>query len=157
MEPAAEHAFRERALSQLRAARNYWIATTTPDGQPHSAPVWGVWLDGALWFGTGGQKARNLGHLPYAVCHLDSGDDVVIARGPVTRVEGAAGLDVVAAAFREKYVDGESGEPFDVLPVLDAGPEAALYRLDPELVHAWLEGAFVQANVRWRPGAAARQ
>ena len=150
MEPAAEHAFRERALAQLRAARNYWIATTTPSGRPHSAPVWGVWLDGALWFGTEGQKAKNLAATPYAVAHLDSGDDVVMVRGPVTRVEDAAGLDAVAAAFREKYVDGVSGEPFDVLPVVEMVESAGLYRLDAELFHAWLEGAFEQANARWR-------
>ncbi len=151
MEPTAEHAFRERALSSLRAARNYWIATTTPAGRPHTAPVWGVWLDGALWFGTEGQKAKNLAALPYAVAHLDSGDDVVMVRGPVTRVEDAAGLERVAEAFREKYVDGVSGEPFELLPVLDLGEGAGLYRLDGELFHAWLEGAFEQANARWRP------
>lgn len=151
MESTAEYAFRERALAQLRAARNYWIATTTPAGRPHSAPVWGVWCDDALWFGTEGQKAKNLAVTPYAVAHLDSGDDVVIVRGPVTRVEEAAGLDRVADAFREKYVDGVSGEPFEVLAVLEMGVGAGLYRLDPELFHAWLEGAFEQANARWRP------
>ena len=151
MEPPAEHAFRERALRQLRAARNYWIATTTPAGRPHSAPVWGVWLDGALWFGTEGQKAKNLAATPYAVAHLESGDDVVIVRGPVTRVEDAAGLERVAGAFREKYVDGVSGEPFEVLPVLEMGTGAGLYRLDGEFFHAWLEGAFEHANARWRP------
>ncbi|MEI6136703.1 MAG: pyridoxamine 5'-phosphate oxidase family protein [Chloroflexota bacterium] len=36
---------RERALARLRTAMNYWIATTRPDGRPHAAPVWGVWLD----------------------------------------------------------------------------------------------------------------
>ena len=53
-------ALRARALARLRAAMSYWIATTRPDGRPHAAPVWGVWLDDALWFGTMGQKVRNL-------------------------------------------------------------------------------------------------
>ncbi|MDA0256169.1 MAG: hypothetical protein DWG83_02920 [Chloroflexi bacterium] len=151
MEPKAEHAFRARALANLRGARNYWIATTTPAGRPHSAPVWGVWLDGALWFGTEGQKAKNLAATPYAVAHLDSGDDVVIVRGPVTRVEDAAALGAVVDAFRAKYVDGVSGEPLELLPVLEMGERAGLYRLDVELFHAWLEGAFEQASARWRP------
>ena len=112
--------------------------------------MWGVWLDGALWFGTEGQQTENIAATPYAVAHLDSGDDVVIVRGPVTRVEDPAGLDAVAAGFREKYVDGVSGEPFEVLPVIDMGAGAGLYRLDAELFHAWLEGAFEQASARWR-------
>jgi hypothetical protein len=26
---------------QLAAARTYWLASTTPSGAPHAAPVWG--------------------------------------------------------------------------------------------------------------------
>ncbi|MFO7679369.1 MAG: pyridoxamine 5'-phosphate oxidase family protein, partial [Chloroflexota bacterium] len=49
---------------KLTRARNYWLATTRPDGRPHAMPVWGVWLDEAFYFGTGADtvKARNLVH-----------------------------------------------------------------------------------------------
>ena len=32
------------------------------DARPHVMPVWGVWMDEALWFGSsrGSRKARNL-------------------------------------------------------------------------------------------------
>jgi hypothetical protein len=34
------------AEERLERARNYWIATTRPDGTPHAAPVWGYgWRD----------------------------------------------------------------------------------------------------------------
>ena len=138
---------RARALARLRAAMNYWVGTTRPDGRPHAAPVWGVWLDDALWFGTAGQKARNLAAHPYAVVHLDSADDVVMFAGPVDAVRDAEAIDRPAEAFRAKYVDGESGAPFDVYPALGADP--VLYRVQPETGWAWLEGAFVNANTRW--------
>ncbi len=34
------------ARSRLEHSRNYWVATTWPDGRPHVMPVWGVWQDG---------------------------------------------------------------------------------------------------------------
>src|SRR5437588_6876045 len=40
------------AEQRLVKSRNYWICTTRPDGRPHSAPVWGFWHDGSLYFGT---------------------------------------------------------------------------------------------------------
>ena len=97
---------RERAIARLRAATIYWIATTRPDGRPHSMPVWGVWVDGALWFGTYGQKVRNLAHEPYAVAHAESGEDVAIIKGPgrapAARRDARRG---VGRLRRDKYVD----------------------------------------------------
>ena len=138
---------RSRAVARLRASMNYWLSTTRPDGRPHAAPVWGVWLDDALWFGTAGQKVKNLKAMPYAVVHLESGDDVAIIEGRVDRVSDPAALGRVADAYRAKYVDGESGEPFE----LQRGPEPidCMYRLTPERGWAWLEGAFASANTRW--------
>ena len=52
---ATEH-LRERAVSRLRAAMVYWLATTRPDGRPHAMPVWGVLLGEVLWFGTMGRR-----------------------------------------------------------------------------------------------------
>jgi Pyridoxamine 5'-phosphate oxidase len=40
------------AEQRLVAARHYWIATTRPDGRPHSRPVWGAWLPDGFWFST---------------------------------------------------------------------------------------------------------
>ncbi len=73
----------KRVSQQLRQSRNYWIATTTPDGLPHAVPVWGVWVDGALYFGTDrrSRKARNLATNQGAVVHLEGRDDAVILEG----------------------------------------------------------------------------
>ena len=123
----------ERAVSRLRAATVYWIATTRPDGRPHSMPVWGVWVDGALWFGTMGQKVRNLAHRPYAVAHLDSGEDVAIVEGPVERLPFAETPEAVFAAFHEKYVNPETGEPFELLGDVPPSENAAMYALRPSV------------------------
>ena len=138
---------RGRAMARLRTANNYWIATTRPDGRPHSAPVWGVWLDDGLWFGTMGQKIKNLTATPYAVVHLDSADDVIMVQGRVELEHDAALVQRAADAFRVKYADGETGEPFDVYPAL--GDEPALFHVIPEVGWAWLEGAYVSHNTRW--------
>jgi hypothetical protein len=39
-----------RVVERLEQAQNYWLATTWPDGRPHVTPLWGVWVDGALYF-----------------------------------------------------------------------------------------------------------
>jgi len=62
---------RERAPARLRASMSYWLATTRPDGRPHSAPVRGVLAGGEFWFGTTGQKVRNLRHMPCAAVHCE--------------------------------------------------------------------------------------
>lgn len=141
----------ERAVSRLQAATVYWIASTRPDGRPHSAPVWGVWVDGALWFGSGGQKGRNLAHQPYAVAHLDSGEDVAIVEGPVERMEFADAPEAVVAAYRAKYIDPESGKPFELVGETPPAEGDGLYVLRPQVGHAWLEGAFVETQTRWTP------
>src|SRR5437868_6624995 len=70
---------------QMEKSRNYWIASSGTDGKPHAAPVWGVWMDGALYFSTSptSRKARNLSANPDVVVHLESGDDVVILEGRI--------------------------------------------------------------------------
>ena len=69
------------ATERLSRAHNYWIATTRPAGQPHSRPVWGVWLDTAFYFSTGSLAAQNLAVQPAITVHLESGSEVVIIEG----------------------------------------------------------------------------
>ena len=51
-----------RAATRLARSRNYWVVTAQRNGRPHAVPVWGVWVDGAVCFGTdrGSRKARNI-------------------------------------------------------------------------------------------------
>src|ERR687891_725163 len=92
-----------QAEQRLVAARNYWIATTRPDGRPHCRPVWGVWLPDGFWFSTGSLARHNLAANPQITVHLESGDQVVIVEGVAAAVTGAGRLQGFLAAYNPKY------------------------------------------------------
>jgi hypothetical protein len=131
------------AGDRLTKSRNYWICTTRPDGRPHSIPVWGFWIDGALYFGTGrlSRKARNLAQNPAISIHLDSGDDVVILEGTAVEVDltNKSQLKKLDAASRAKYK----------MPMAVA-PENVLYSVRPRVVLAWTEKDFPNNATRWQ-------
>jgi len=99
----------------LAAARNYWIATAGPDGRPHAAPVWALWLDGVVYFSTGkeSRKARNLAANPNAVVHVESSSgEIVILKGRAEEISDEATLRPVWDAYKQKYNWDASGYPF---------------------------------------------
>ena len=71
-----------RAEEVLASARNYWIGTSGPDGRPHAAPVWAVWLNGLLYFSTGreSRKGRNIAANPAVAVHIEgkAGEVVIL-------------------------------------------------------------------------------
>src|SRR5918911_967303 len=71
------------ALERLARSRNYYLSTTWPDGRPHVAPVWAVWLEGELLLSTGARtrKARNLDHDPRCVLSTDNVEEAVVVEG----------------------------------------------------------------------------
>jgi pyridoxine/pyridoxamine 5'-phosphate oxidase len=126
------------AEERLERSHNYWIASTCPDGRPSVAAVWGVWLDGAVQFGTNprSRKARNLDRDPRAVVHLESGDEVVILHGEVERLVPD---ERTADAFEPKY---------DWRPnVQDAGEGG--YLLRPRRALAWREADYPKTATRF--------
>jgi hypothetical protein len=120
------------AVERLAAARSYWISTTRPDGRPHAMPVWGIWRNGELYFGSGAesQKARNLRASPEVVAHLESGDEVVILEGVAEKVED----DAVAAEYERKYA----------VPV-----GSSFYAVRPRRAFAWTEQEYPQTATRF--------
>ena len=94
------------ADERLAAARHYWLSTASAAGTPHATPVWGVWLDRALYFDglPTTRWGRNLRENPRATVHLESAEDVVIVSGTVEDVTLDAGLGGrVTALWDEKY------------------------------------------------------
>ena len=131
---------------QLERSRNYWVCTTRPDGRPHAAPVWGLWLDDAFYFSTGRDsvKGRNLAHNPAVAVHLESGDDAVMLEGRVERVADPATL----ARFDQAY-----GAKYGIYPIKDApNPDdpGLFYALRPTVAFAWRERDFPQTATRFR-------
>ena len=130
------------AEKRLARSRNYWICTTRPDGRPHSIPVWGFWIDGAVYFGTASssRKARNLAHNPAVSVHLDSGDEVVILEGAAIKVDLSDKLTFkkLDAASRSKYK----------MPLMVV-PGSVVYCVRPRVVLAWTERDFPNNATRW--------
>ncbi len=143
LKPRKQYLSFSHAEQRLTKSRNYWICTTRPDGRPHSIPVWGFWIDGALYFGTGraSRKARNLAHNAAISIHLDSGDDVVILEG--TAVE----IDLSDKSLLKK-LDAASRAKYEMPLVL--GPENVLYSVRPRVVLAWTEKDFPNNATRWQ-------
>jgi hypothetical protein len=128
------------AEERLVRSRSYWICTTRPDGRPHSAPVWGFWHDGALYFGTHREtrKARNISENRRVSIHLESGDDVVIVEGEAEEVDPKLLAKQVDAICRKKY-----GMPMMVMP------DSVAFRVRPRVVLAWTEKDFPTNSTRW--------
>ena len=122
------------ADERLAASRNYWIVTASADGASHSVPVWGVWVDGAVYFGTdpNSRKGRNIARDPRIVVHLESGDEVVILHGEVAIAKVG---DAVLDAYKAKY----GYRP----------PTKQLFRLAPRRALAWLEADYPKTATRF--------
>jgi hypothetical protein len=136
------------ATERLTAARNYWIATTRPDGRPHTRPVWGVWLDGRFYFSTGSLAAKNLVDNPEITVHLESGSEVVIIEGVAEKVDAGPLVSRVAEACSVKY-------HWDLDPSELAG---ALYAVRSRVAFGWVSdpsgldrgSEFHGTATRWR-------
>lgn len=132
-----------RVERRLKNAENYWLATTRRDGRPHCVPVWAVWIEGALWFWTPREsvKAQNLAESPFAVVHLQSGDDVVIVEGKVEMSPDPDRAAEALAAYASKYPE------FNVASEGLGDPHC----LHPSVAHAWLEAVLDETHSRWEP------
>jgi PPOX class probable F420-dependent enzyme len=127
------------AVERLERSRNYWIASTRPDGSPHAAPVWGVWIDDSVVFGTHSlsRKARNLRRDPRVAVHLESGDETVILEGEAELIEPD---DRIADAFEPKY---------EWRPDPSTAADESWFRLRPRVAYAWLERDYVKSATRF--------
>lgn len=129
---------------RMEKSHNYWVSTTRPDGKPHAMPVWAVWLDNTVYFGTSytSRKGRNLAANPEIVIHLESGDEVVIFEGTVEDISDIALLTRIAEAMSLKY----PGYTFTPEPT----PGNVMYGLRPRVAFAWVEKDFAKSATRWR-------
>lgn len=136
------------AVTQFEEACSYWIATTRPDGRPHSRPVWGIWLDETFYFNTVSSASRNLATNPAITVHLESGSRVVIIEGVAETVSDPALVQRLVSLFSRKYhgiVESNwLAEPF--------------HAVHPHVAFGWLAdasgrdgGAYFQGTAtRWR-------
>jgi hypothetical protein len=133
----------EWATERLERSRNYWVATTSPDGVPHLAAVWAVWVGGALYFSTGSQsvKARNLMASARCVVTPENADEAVIVHGVAERVGDPAAIDYVRRGYVAKYGEGFPDPSVD--PLFAVAPRVVL-----GLISSPAE--FTSRATRWR-------
>jgi len=133
------------AVDRLTREGSFWIATTRPDGRPHTRPVWAVWLDG-LHFSTGSQALRNLVTNPEITVHLDSGAEVVLLEGTAVPLADRATLVAVCEAYTAKY-----GWPMD--PDNLPGP---FWTVRPRVAFGWVADQTGRDNSSLFHGTATR-
>jgi PPOX class probable F420-dependent enzyme len=133
------------AERRLTAAHDFWVATAWPDGRPHVMPVWGVWLDGGVWFSSGMQsrKARNLARDPRCTLTTDDARNPVVVDGVAVQVTDGAGIEAFVAAVTAKYGGGVSVEFLD--PAVNG-----TFAVRAERVFAISEADFPGSPTRWR-------
>jgi general stress protein 26 len=95
-----------RVNDRLRSSYVYWVATAGRDGRPHAVPVWGVWLDGTLYFSNGEttRTGRALASHPAVSVHLESGEDAVIFEGVAEAIRDRATVKRANDAYAAKYL-----------------------------------------------------
>lgn len=123
----------------MLAAHNYWVATASLQGEPHTVPVWGIWYQGAFYFSTGAntRKGHNLAENPHLVVHLESGDETIILEGRARLAMEEPLFSKLSDTYYTKYQVRFSGED----PV---------YKLQPTKAFAWIEKDFPNTATRWQ-------
>jgi hypothetical protein len=107
-------------------------------------PVWGAWLDGALWFSTGGRsrKVRNLAHQPRCALITKDPEQPVQLQGLAEVVLDPGPIAAFLAASNAKYRT-DIGIDF-----LDPDVNATV-RVPPRVVIALREADFTGSPTRW--------
>jgi hypothetical protein len=130
----------QRVDQALVESVHYWVATTRPDGRPHTVPRWGVWTRDAFWYD--GSPAtvhvRNLLRNPNMVLHLESGEHAVVLEGtarPSDPIEPEFGRHLSEEFARKYAARGYTPEP-DAWSAPDAG---GMVVFRPSKVLAWFD------------------
>ena len=127
------------AVKKLTESREYWMVTVRRDGRPHAMIVWGLWFEGAFWFGTGSktQKARNLAKNPNCIVGTQDAAEAVILEGVAETITDAAMRKKLEPLSLRKYgmSGGDGAEP--------------LYRVRPTRAFGLIEKSFPKTATRW--------
>lgn len=133
------------AVERLERSHDYWVTTAWPDGRPHVTPVWGVWLDSAIWFSSSrsSRKARNLAADPRCSIANDNALEPVIVDGTAALIDDREIVAAFAEASDAKYETSYGVEFF-------GDPANAVFRVSPFSVFGLTEADFTGSPTRWR-------
>ncbi len=133
--------------ARLAPSPSYWLATTAPDGAPHTVPVWGAVVSETLYLYSERRtaKARNVIRDPRVVIHLPEPRDVLIVHGILTDEGRPDEHPEVMAALDRKYAD-PADRPY--LPSADPDFDV-LWSLDPLRALTWRLSDWDGSHARW--------
>jgi len=144
----------DEAREQLERAEIWWLSTVRPDERPHVTPLIAVWVEGALYFGTGPaeRKVKNL--QTNTRCVLTTGCNAMgealdlVVEGDAVRVTDEPAIRRVAEAFASKY-----DEPFVFTAgdgvLLGEGGEVVVFEVRPTTAFGFARGETF-SHTRWR-------
>jgi len=134
--PDSAEAFLEWSFARdlLERARFYWLATTGDVGTPYLTPLWGVWVDDALYLDGAPTTrwARNMHVRPKVAFHVGDGEQVVI-------VDGVADDYTADPALGGRIVDAWTGKYGSNLP---EPATDGVFRVRPTVARAWSRETF---------------
>jgi PPOX class probable F420-dependent enzyme len=132
------------ATERLARSHDYWVATSGADGRPHVMPVWGVWMDEALWFSSsrGSRKARNLASNPRCAITTDNAYEPVVIEGDAELIDERAAIGRFVERSNQKY---ETSYPLEFF----IQPSNACFRVRPVWAFGLTESDFTGSPTRW--------
>jgi PPOX class probable F420-dependent enzyme len=132
------------AEERLVSSRDFWLASTSPDGDPHLMPVWAVWLADALWFSSSNEsrKTRNLRANPRCSLATENPESPVVVQGVAEIVAGLADRQQLLDAENAKY-----GTTYS-LDSLDPASNTC-FRVHPRKVIGLDTADFTGSPTRW--------
>ena len=134
------------AEDRLDKSRQYWIATTRPDGHPHVMIVWALWMDGVLYFSTGkeSRKARNLASNPNCTMCTEDAAEAVILEGLVETERDVERIRDFVRRYEKKY-QWKLGEMAENMIAL----KDPVFRLHAKVAFGLWEKKFATTATRW--------
>ena len=130
------------AVERLTASHDYWIATIDRDGAPAVMPVWGGWIDDAVWFSSGprSRRVRNLGRDPRCTITTDNPLEPVVIEGTAVPVTERSAVERFTAACNTKY---ETDIPVEFFV------DNAMFSVSPSVAYGLTEADFSGTPTKW--------
>ncbi|MEY2420803.1 MAG: hypothetical protein QOI95_870 [Acidimicrobiaceae bacterium] len=131
------------AVERLTSSHDYWVATVDGDGKPAVMPVWGAWLDDAIWFSSspGSRRARNLDRDPRCTVTTDNPLEPVVVEGTALLVPDRQPVERFTEVCNVKY---ETDIPVEFFA------DNALFNVPPTVAYGLTEADFTGTPTKWR-------
>jgi nitroimidazol reductase NimA-like FMN-containing flavoprotein (pyridoxamine 5'-phosphate oxidase superfamily) len=136
----------EETRRVLDTAEVFWLSTVRADGRPHVTPVSSLWLDGTLYFLTGGiaQKTKHLRGNPHVVLttgsnHLATGFDVVV-EGDAVPFTDVAVLERLNQMWRTLWGENWPMEFRNGVFYEQSGEPGLVFAVTPTKIFAYTRG-----------------